>query len=255
MSSGRLPRDVSVQLNQRHVCIKCGERFVEFNNIGRLQCTQTYYLYGQRFTVAADHMAPDSSSGEQRCATDDELRDAWYLYVYDENNDFSVDARYYSMLPTPDERALVVAGCDDVDGSSSDSNDNNTSAAKYHMRRMLRTGADERLHPTLRRAMEMCDDSMDQSDSEEEEEEEDSDGDDNEAFFQNTTPLESFTRRYRIRRYDWRREADIMAREVEKARVAFEVRNIESGNMRVPIELTNYRFYREYVLRAFGFSI
>lgn len=247
MSSAALPRDVSVQLNERHICLKCGERFTEFNNIGRLRCTQTYYLYDRQFTVAADHMAPDSSVGEQRRATPEELRSASCLYVYDEDNDFLVDDRYYSLLPTPDDRALVIA----VDENEHEDQESRTNNAQYHMKHLLRTDGDEHLHPSIRRAMQMCDDVTDDVSSIEESDSnsEDDEVEDLRAWNDN---FESFTKRYRIRRYDWRREADIMAFEVPKAKLAYEKRALDSGIKRIPIENTKYRYHPEYVLRARG---
>jgi hypothetical protein len=101
-------KDLSRELNQRHKCVRCGARYIEYNNIGQLQCYQKYFIQGRFWSVAADHM-PAMLGDEGRPPPNvHQLKSAWILYAYTDKDSLKIDSRYAESLPDVDSRCVVL---------------------------------------------------------------------------------------------------------------------------------------------------
>lgn len=247
MSSAQLPRELSELFSTSRKCLRCGETFIELNNIGRWRCSQSYHMYGISFSVAADHMPSDDKLNRGRSASEAALRSAWYLYQYDENSDIVIDSRYSAVRPDP--RAVVM----NTDGS--DTREEGQHSVRQHYREIVNSGADKMQSPQLLRAMALCASDDDGngflSDDDDDDESEDSfESDDGEFEESSSRPMTSFTKQIRIRRYNWLAVCDYMRNVVPRAKRAHEMRSEDVP--KVMFEKTRYSSYPEYISKVYG---
>lgn len=254
-TSETLADDVRAELSKRRVCVRCGAHYYEINNIGQLRCRQMYVVFGHEFSVAADHMAVASDSNDARPATHTEMRSGWVLYVYKEQDDYVLNNRVMNDLADPDPRALLVNEL----AHRIDAPERNCDAPemRHHIEDAVSGGADDHLHPSLRNALCMRFDVVD----DDEDDGEDDNGaldnhgeDDGRALLDTDTDFKAFVTHTTVRRYDWRAVKRIEA-QIETLRARYDASRARGAQRRIPITQTPYAHDKNLMRYVFGFRV